>query len=48
MNEVSAAQSAGTLGGVCGLRAEGWKDEAVRIATLLYDGLRFGASAFAV
>ena len=31
------------LGGVCGLRADGWKDDAVRIATILYDGLRFGA-----
>ncbi|MFD4528491.1 hypothetical protein ACFWP7_32160 [Streptomyces sp. NPDC058470] len=31
------------LGGICGLRAHGWKDDAVRIATLLYDGLRYGA-----
>ncbi|KAB8188802.1 TetR family transcriptional regulator [Nonomuraea phyllanthi] len=32
------------LGGICGLRAKGWKDDAVRIATILYDGLRYGAA----
>ncbi|MEU1434264.1 TetR/AcrR family transcriptional regulator [Streptomyces sp. NPDC005775] len=32
------------LGGICGLRADGWKDDAVRIATILYDGLRYGAA----
>ncbi|WP_432832682.1 TetR/AcrR family transcriptional regulator [Dactylosporangium sp. CA-092794] len=32
------------LGGVCGMRAtDGWKDEAVRITAILFDGLRFGA-----
>ncbi|GAA1559795.1 hypothetical protein GCM10009741_76140 [Kribbella lupini] len=31
------------LGGICGLRAAGWKDDAVRIAAILYDGLRYGA-----
>lgn len=28
------------LGGICGLRASGWHDDATRIATILYDGLR--------
>ncbi|MFC5748387.1 TetR/AcrR family transcriptional regulator [Actinomadura rugatobispora] len=32
------------LGGICGMRAEGWKDDAVHIATILYDGLRCGAA----
>lgn len=32
------------LGGICGLRAVGWQDDAVRIATILYDGLRYGAA----
>ncbi|MFF1920327.1 TetR/AcrR family transcriptional regulator [Streptomyces sp. NPDC058221] len=32
------------LGGICGLRAVGWRDDAVRIATILYDGLRYGAA----
>jgi AcrR family transcriptional regulator len=32
------------LGGICGLRANGWKDDAVHIATILYDGLRYGAA----
>ncbi|MEU3183870.1 TetR/AcrR family transcriptional regulator [Streptomyces sp. NPDC006923] len=32
------------LGGICGLRANGWKDDAVRIASILYDGLRYGAA----
>ncbi len=31
------------LGGICGIRTPGWQDDAVRIATLLYDGLRYGA-----
>jgi len=32
------------LGGICGMRAtEGWRDEAVRITEILFDGLRFGA-----
>nr|WP_202893610.1 TetR/AcrR family transcriptional regulator [Kribbella italica] len=31
------------LGGICGIRAEGWKEDAVRIANILYDGLRYGA-----
>jgi AcrR family transcriptional regulator len=31
------------LGGICGIRAKSWKDDAVRIATILYDGLRYGA-----
>lgn len=32
------------LGGICGLRAKGWKDDALRIVTILYDGLRYGAA----
>jgi AcrR family transcriptional regulator len=32
------------LGGICGMRAQGWKDDALRIATILYDGLRYGAA----
>jgi AcrR family transcriptional regulator len=32
------------LGGICGMRATGWKDDALRIATILYDGLRYGAA----
>lgn len=28
------------LGGICGIRTEGWRDDAERIASLLYDGLR--------
>ncbi|MFJ1585474.1 TetR/AcrR family transcriptional regulator [Streptomyces sp. NPDC088197] len=31
------------LGGICGLRSEGWQDDAVRIASLLYNGLRLPA-----
>uniref|UniRef100_A0AAU3H5R1 TetR/AcrR family transcriptional regulator n=1 Tax=Streptomyces sp. NBC_01401 TaxID=2903854 RepID=A0AAU3H5R1_9ACTN len=36
------------LGGICGLRAEGWKDDAIRIATILHDGLRHGAAGATV
>ncbi|RII14620.1 Transcriptional regulator, TetR family [Streptomyces sp. YIM 130001] len=32
------------LGGICGLRADGWKDDAKEIVTILYDGLRYGAT----
>ncbi|WP_433493107.1 hypothetical protein [Nocardia grenadensis] len=32
------------LGGICGLHTSGWKEDAVRIATILYDGLRYGAT----
>lgn len=32
------------LGGICGMRATGWKDDAVCIANILYDGLRYGAA----
>ncbi|WP_405164608.1 hypothetical protein OG203_05700 [Nocardia sp. NBC_01499] len=32
------------LGGICGIRTADWKDDAVRIATILYDGLRYGAT----
>ncbi|WP_329377268.1 TetR/AcrR family transcriptional regulator [Streptomyces sp. NBC_01716] len=32
------------LGGICGMRAKGWKDDAVRIVAILYDGLRYGAA----
>ncbi|GHJ40888.1 TetR/AcrR family transcriptional regulator [Streptomyces sp. TS71-3] len=32
------------LGGICGMRANGWEDDAVRIAAILYDGLRYGAA----
>ncbi|GAA5114497.1 TetR/AcrR family transcriptional regulator [Pseudonocardia adelaidensis] len=31
------------LGGICGMRTEGWQDEAVRITAIFFDGLRFGA-----
>ncbi|WP_285565459.1 TetR/AcrR family transcriptional regulator [Streptomyces sp. RTGN2] len=31
------------LGGVCGMRAKGWEDDAARIVAVLYDGLRYGA-----
>lgn len=31
------------LGAICGMRATGWKDDAVHIVTILYDGLRYGA-----
>ncbi|MFJ3550412.1 TetR/AcrR family transcriptional regulator [Streptomyces sp. NPDC090114] len=33
------------LGGICGMRTQGWKEDAVRIATILYDGLRHEAAA---
>jgi AcrR family transcriptional regulator len=36
------------LGGICGLRAKGWKDDAITIAEILYDGLRYGATIHAV
>ncbi|WP_030899160.1 TetR/AcrR family transcriptional regulator [Streptomyces sp. NRRL F-5126] len=32
------------LGGICGMRAAGWQDDAVTIATLLHDGLLHGAA----
>lgn len=32
------------LGGICGLRTTGWQEDAVQIATILYDGLRYGAA----
>ncbi|TDD06313.1 TetR/AcrR family transcriptional regulator [Nonomuraea deserti] len=32
------------LGGICGMRAKGWKDDALHIATILYDGLRHDAA----
>ncbi|WP_327150131.1 TetR/AcrR family transcriptional regulator [Nocardia sp. NBC_01329] len=32
------------LGGICGMRTTGWQDDAVHIATILYDGLRYGAT----
>lgn len=32
------------LGGICGMRAEGWKDDAFRIVGILYDGLRHDAA----
>jgi hypothetical protein len=35
------------LGVICGLRARGWKDDAVRIAMILFDGLRYGAATTA-
>ncbi|MBZ6139077.1 TetR/AcrR family transcriptional regulator [Streptomyces olivaceus] len=33
------------LGGICGMRTQGWEDDAVRITALLHDGLRYGASS---
>jgi hypothetical protein len=30
------------LGGICGMRSAGWRDDAVTITTILYDGLRHG------
>ncbi|GAB3458009.1 TetR/AcrR family transcriptional regulator [Streptomonospora sediminis] len=35
------------LGGICGMRAEGWQDDAHLIATTLYDGLRYGTAQHA-
>ncbi|WP_456340808.1 SbtR family transcriptional regulator [Streptomyces mirabilis] len=36
------------LGGICGMHAtEGWRDYAVRITALLFDGLRHGAEVAA-
>lgn len=32
------------LGGICGRRAQGWKDEAISITTVLYDGMRHRAT----
>lgn len=32
------------LSGICGMRAKGWKDDALHIATIPYDGLRYGAA----
>lgn len=32
------------LGGICGMRTTGWKGDAVAIATILYDGLRYGTA----
>ncbi|MBL1113029.1 TetR/AcrR family transcriptional regulator [Streptomyces sp. 110] len=32
------------LGGICGMRAKGWEDDAVRITAIFYDGLRYGAT----
>lgn len=31
------------LGGICGMRTQGWHDDAVGIITILYDGLRYAA-----
>ncbi|MBP8536530.1 TetR/AcrR family transcriptional regulator [Streptomyces sp. MK37H] len=33
------------LGGICGMRAKGWEDDAVRITAIFYDGLRYGAAS---
>ncbi|AGL15495.1 TetR/AcrR family transcriptional regulator [Actinoplanes sp. N902-109] len=33
------------LGGICGMRADGWRDDALRITGLLFDGLRYGTPA---
>ncbi|GAA1653309.1 TetR/AcrR family transcriptional regulator [Nonomuraea maheshkhaliensis] len=33
------------LGGICSMRANGWQEDAIRIATILYDGLRHGAAS---
>lgn len=33
------------LGGICGMRADGWQDDARRIVSLLYDGLRYGGAS---
>ncbi|MFE5844316.1 TetR/AcrR family transcriptional regulator [Streptomyces niveus] len=32
------------LGGICGMRAKGWEEDAVTITTILYDGMRRGAT----
>ncbi|MFB4301837.1 TetR/AcrR family transcriptional regulator [Actinomadura sp. NTSP31] len=32
------------LGGICGMRAKGWKDDALQVVAVLYDGLRYGAA----
>ncbi len=42
--DVSGRTLLRALGGICGMHAtEGWRDEAVRITEILFDGLRFGA-----
>ncbi|MEU5270040.1 hypothetical protein [Streptomyces hygroscopicus] len=33
------------LGGICGMRAKGWEDDAVRITEIFHDGLRYGAAS---
>ncbi|MEV5897369.1 TetR/AcrR family transcriptional regulator [Nonomuraea fuscirosea] len=35
------------LGGICSMRASGWQEDAIRIATILYDGLRHDAASTA-
>ncbi|MFJ6076052.1 TetR/AcrR family transcriptional regulator [Streptomyces sp. NPDC093065] len=32
------------LGGICGMRTKGWQDDALKIVTILCDGLRSGAA----
>ncbi|WP_228000384.1 TetR/AcrR family transcriptional regulator [Nocardia australiensis] len=39
-NDVSGRIVLRAFGGICGIRTEGWRDDAERIATILYDGLR--------
>ncbi len=42
--DVSGRTLLRALGGICGMHAtEGWQNEAVLIAAILFDGLRFGA-----
>lgn len=33
------------LGGICGMRAKGWQEDAVRICAILHDGMRYGAAS---
>jgi hypothetical protein len=35
------------LGGICGMRAKEWEDDAVRVTEIFYDGLRHGAARHA-
>lgn len=39
-NDVNGTTVLRAMGGICGMRSEGWETEASRIALLLYDGLR--------
>ncbi|MEU6207733.1 helix-turn-helix domain-containing protein [Micromonospora musae] len=44
-DDVSGRTLLRALGGICGMRFEGWKDEAVHITSVLFDGLRYRDTA---